>query len=343
MRILVTGGAGFIGSNLVHKLLDGSALGPDLTADRVVTLDKLTYASNPRALEDLRDHLRHHFVCGDVCDASMVGDLLREHRINAVMHLASESHVDRSISNPEDFVITNCVGTQRMLEAFRRYLAESPHPVDRPRFLHVSTDEVFGALGPGDPPFDEQSPCAPNSPYSASKAASDLMVRAYHHTYGLPVVTTRCSNNYGPWQNREKLIPHMIDKALRGEPLPVYGDGSQVRDWIHVSDHCRALGAALVRAQPGSTYVIGGRCEIRNIDLVRLIVSLIRDLAPARGVPAADQLITFVTDRPGHDFRYALDPSRIARDLGWTAETPFAAGLRETVRWYLDHPDTCGS
>ena len=339
MRILVTGGAGFIGSNLVHMLLDGSALGADLPVTRVVTLDKLTYAGNPRALAAVQDDPRHHFVHGDVCDSALVGKLLREHRIHAIMHLASESHVDRSIANPEDFVMTNCVGSYRMLEAFRCYLTDFPQQDFRSVFLHVSTDEVFGALGPDDPPFDELSPCAPNSPYSASKASSDLMARAYHHTYGLPVVTTRCSNNYGPWQHPEKLIPHMIGKVVRGEALPVYGDGAQIRDWIHVDDHCRALCAVLADAKTGTSYVIGGRCEVRNIDLVRALISVIRELVPGRQFPPDGELISFVADRPGHDFRYALDASRITRDLGWLPVTDFADGLRSTVRWYLDHPE----
>jgi dTDP-glucose 4,6-dehydratase len=347
MRILVTGGAGFIGSNLVNTLLQGSALQQGSSVERVVTLDKLTYAGNPRALAVAQEDPRHYFVQGDVCDRALVADLLREHRVNAVMHLASESHVDRSIANPEDFVMTNYVGSYRMLEAFRHHLAatgglHSSAAIANggpAMFLHVSTDEVFCALGPNDPPFDESSPSAPNSPYSASKAGSDLMVRAYHHTYGLPVVTTRCSNNYGPWQHSEKLIPHMIRRALRGETLPVYGDGTQVRDWIHVSDHCHALCRALVHGMPGASYVIGGRCEIRNIDLVRHLLAIIRELVPGNGVPSADDLITFVADRPGHDFRYALDPSRIMHDLAWKPSVDFHAGLRETVRWYLDHPE----
>ena len=262
--------------------------------------------------------------------------------------------------------MTNYVGSYRMLETFRRHLAENnaghnacaamptashPDPLTQKSrvetirtneaglFLHVSTDEVFGALGYGDSPFNENSPYAPNSPYSASKAGSDHMARAYHHTYGLPVITTHCSNNYGPWQYPEKLLPLMIRKALRGEPLPVYGDGTQIRDWIHVSDHCRALAMLLCRGTPGRSYVIGGNCEIRNIDLVRCLINLLLELAPDRVKGPAEKMITFVADRPGHDFRYALDPSRITRELGWHPLTDFASGLRQTVQWYLDHPD----
>jgi len=339
MKILVTGGAGFIGSNLVYHLLDKTLIESGLVVESVVTLDKLTYAGHLPALADVADDPRHHFIHGDVCDSANVSAVLREHRINAIMHLASESHVDRSIANPEDFVMTNYVGTYRLLEAFRRHLAENNSNCDRNIFLHVSTDEVFGTLDPGDSPFNEDSPYAPNSPYSASKAGSDHMARAYHRTYGLPVVTTHCSNNYGPWQNSEKLIPHMIRMALRGGPLPVYGDGSQIRDWIHVSDHCRALTTVLARGVPGRNYVIGGNCEIRNIDLVRQIVEIVTELAPDRITRSADELIAFVTDRPGHDCRYALNPSRITRELGWRAIVDFQSGLRETIQWYLDHPE----
>ncbi len=338
MRILVTGGAGFIGSNLGCHLLGDKPHESGLHVESVVTLDKLTYAGHLPALNDVAHDPRHHFIHGDVCDSATVADVLREHRINAVMHLASESHVDRSIENPEDFVMTNYVGTYRLLEAFRCHLVKNGGG-DRNLFLHVSTDEVFGTLDPGDPPFDEDSPYAPNSPYSASKAGSDHMARAYHRTYGLPVITTHCSNNYGPWQHSEKLIPHMIRMALCGRPLPVYGDGSQVRDWIHVSDHCRALATVLARGVPGRTYVIGGNCEIRNIDLVRQIVEILNELAPDRVTRPADELIAFVADRPGHDCRYALDPSRITRELGWRAIVDFQAGLRGTVQWYLDHPE----
>lgn len=338
MRILVTGGAGFIGSNLVHHLLGNPPHESDLHVESVVTLDKLTYAGHLPALAGVADDPRHHFIHGDVCDSARVAAVLREHRINAVMHLASESHVDRSIENPEDFVMTNYVGTYRLLEAFRQHLAET-NGQDRNIFLHVSTDEVFGTLDPEDPPFDEGSSYAPNSPYSASKAGSDHMARAYHRTYGLPMITTHCSNNYGPWQHAEKLIPHTIRMALRGGPLPVYGDGSQIRDWIHVSDHCRALATVLAHGVPGRSYVIGGNCEIRNIDLVRQIVEILNELAPDRVTRSADELIAFVSDRPGHDCRYALDPSRITQELGWRALVDFQSGLRETIQWYLDHPE----
>jgi dTDP-glucose 4,6-dehydratase len=338
MRILVTGGAGFIGSNLVRHLLCGAPHESGLHVESVVTLDKLTYAAHLSALAAVEDDPRHHFIHGDVCDSGLVATILREHRISDIMHLASESHVDRSIQNPEDFVMTNYVGTYRLLEMFRRHLAETGGR-GRNLFLHVSTDEVFGALRPGDSPFDEGSPYAPNSPYSASKAGSDHMARAYHHTYGLPVITTHCSNNHGPWQHPEKLIPHMIRRALQGGPLPVYGDGTQIRDWIHVSDHCSALTAALARGVPGRSYVIGGHCEIRNIDLVRLLIGILHELAPDRVTRSADDMIAFVTDRPGHDYRYAVDPSRITRELGWRPRMEFQSGLRETVQWYLDHRD----
>lgn len=336
MRILVTGGAGFIGTHLVQNLLSLPSHGPDPHVEHVITLDKLTYAGNLSGLGAALENPRHTFVRGDVGDRIQVASLLRDYQINAVMHLASESHVDRSIADPEDFVMTNCVGTYRMLEEFRRYRLDSSAACV---FLHVSTDEVFGALGMNDMPFDENSAHAPNSPYSASKAAADHMVRAYHHTYGLPVLTTHCSNNYGPCQHSEKLIPQMIYRALRGEPLPVYGDGMQIRDWIHVADHCRALIKVLFQGVMGQSYVIGGRCEVRNIDLVKRILALIHELAPNRLTISADRQIIHVADRPGHDFRYALDPSRMNRELGWQPEIAFDEGLRDTVKWYLDHQD----
>ena len=340
MRILVTGGAGFIGSNLVHYLLGAASADLGMDIGRVVTLDKLTYAGNRSSLSDVEADPRHTFVQGDICDSELVGSLLREHSIDAVMHLAAESHVDRSIDNPEEFIQTNFVGTYRLLEAFRRYAVETGRLAGGGlRFLHVSTDEVFGSLGPDDPAFCETTPYAPNSPYSASKAGSDHLARAYHHTYGLPVVTTNCSNNYGPYQFPEKLLPLMIRKVLKGEPLPVYGDGSNVRDWLYVEDHCRGLALALAKGVPGETYVIGGKCEMRNIDVVHAIIETVRELAPDKVTKTADELITFVTDRPGHDRRYAIDPSRIGRELGWSPRETFATGLRRTVQWYLDHED----
>lgn len=345
MRILVTGGAGFIGSNLVHWLLGDAPAALGLQVAEVVTLDKLTYAGNRSSLAAAEGDPRHRFVQGDINDQALVAELLRRHRIQAVMHLAAESHVDRSIDQPEEFIQTNVVGTYRLLETFRQHVAGAGG-VDQPlaaggrhAFLHVSTDEVFGSLGPGDAPFREETPYAPNSPYSASKAGSDHLARAYHHTYGLPVITTNCSNNYGPWQFPEKLLPLMIRKTLRGEPLPVYGDGGNVRDWLYVVDHCAALGLALWRGVPGRTYLVGGRCEMKNLEVVRMLIDTVRELAPQRNIKAPSELITFVTDRPGHDRRYAIDPARITRELGWQPREAFASGLRKTIQWYLDHED----
>ena len=348
MRILVTGGAGFIGSNLVHFLLGDEVADLGLEIGRVVTLDKLTYAGNRSSLAAADTDPRHAFVQGDICDSGLFAALLREHRIDAVMHLAAESHVDRSIDNPDEFVMTNMVGTYRLLETFRRYLAETGRLTDaakplaaggRSAFLHVSTDEVFGSLGPADPAFREDTSYAPNSPYSASKAGSDHLARAYHHTYGLPVITTNCSNNYGPFQFPEKLLPLMIRKTLKGEPLPVYGDGANVRDWLYVGDHCRGLTIALWRGLPGRTYAIGGNCELKNIDVVRAIIETVRELAPDRAIKPAADLISFVRDRPGHDRRYAIDSSRIRSELGWLPQENFTSGLCKTVQWYLDHQD----
>jgi dTDP-glucose 4,6-dehydratase len=337
MKILVTGGAGFIGSNLVHYLLGGASGDLGVEIHGVVTLDKLTYAGNRSSLADLDADPRHVFVQGDIGDGELVGSLLREHGIDSIMHLAAESHVDRSIDNPEEFIMTNFVGTYRLLEASRRFWNERQDTIPNPRFLHVSTDEVYGSLGPGDPAFCETTPYAPNSPYSASKAGSDHLARAYHHTYGLPVVTTNCSNNYGPYQFPEKLLPLMIRKTLRGESLPVYGDGSNVRDWLYVEDHCRGLVLALVRGVPGRTYVIGGKCEMKNIDVVHAIIETVRELAPCQVTRSAGELITYVKDRPGHDRRYAINPERIGDELGWTPRENFSSGLRRTVQWYLDH------
>jgi len=340
MNILVTGGAGFIGSNLVHHLLGDAT--PELGVEirKVVNLDKLTYAGNRASLAAADQDPRHVFVQGDICDGILVASLLREHHIDAVMHLAAESHVDRSIDNPEEFIMTNFVGTYRLLEEFRRYAVDAGRLSDDSlRFLHVSTDEVFGSLGPDDPAFCEDTPYAPNSPYSASKAGSDHLARAYHHTYGLPVITTNCSNNYGPYQFPEKLLPLMIRKTLKGESLPVYGDGTNVRDWLYVEDHCRGLAMALVRGVPGETYVIGGKCEMKNIDVVHAIIETARELAPGRITKSAGDLITFVKDRPGHDRRYAINPDRICNELGWQPRETFATGLRRTVQWYLDHDD----
>ena len=334
MRILVTGGAGFIGANLVHHLL-GPSPEAGITVEKVVNFDKLTYAGNPDNIAGLSADPRHVFVQGDILDGELVARLLREHAITTVMHLAAESHVDRSIDGPEAFIQTNFVGTFRLLEAARHYY-KSLSDADKAafRFLHVSTDEVFGTLSTTDPAFHEETPYAPNSPYSASKAGSDHLARAYHHTYGLPVVTTNCSNNYGPYQFPEKLIPLMIAKASRGEKLPVYGDGSNVRDWLYVEDHARGLTLAAARGLPGETYNIGGRNEMKNLDVVKAILSELRE---AGVTCATEELISFVTDRPGHDWRYAIDCRKIERELGWQPNETFATGIRKTVRWYLEN------
>jgi dTDP-glucose 4,6-dehydratase len=327
--LLITGGAGFIGSNLVLQSIA-------VTGEPVVNLDKLTYAGNRDNLEGLRGDARHLFVQGDICDRALLRRLLAEHRPRAILHLAAESHVDRSIEGPAEFVQTNVVGTFALLEEARAYWSGLAAPERAAfRFLHVSTDEVYGSLGPGDPAFSETTPYAPNSPYSASKAASDHLVRAYWHTYGLPVLTTNCSNNYGPHQFPEKLIPLMIHQALAGKPLPVYGDGQNVRDWLYVLDHCAALRAVLERGRLGEVYNIGGSAERKNIDLVRTLCALLDDARPRTGGSYAD-LISFVKDRPGHDRRYAIDSRKIQRELGWRPQESFESGLKNTVRWYLE-------
>lgn len=331
MTIMITGGAGFIGSNFVLDWLTQCD-------ETVVNLDKLTYAGNLANLESLAGDPRHMFVHGDIADRDLVKKLLAEHRIRAIVHFAAESHVDRSIHGPEDFVETNIVGTFRLLEATRAYWAALP-PAEREafRFLHVSTDEVFGTLAPDEPPFDEQSPYQPNSPYAASKASSDHLVRGHHHTYGLPVVTTNCSNNYGPWQFPEKLIPLCIHRAVTGEPLPIYGDGRQVRDWLYVGDHCTAIRRVLEGGRVGEVYCVGGSSEMANIDVVNLLCTILDEEHPrADGKSYATQ-ITYVTDRPGHDRRYAINHGKITSELGWRPSESFASGLRKTVRWYLDH------
>jgi dTDP-glucose 4,6-dehydratase len=329
--ILVTGGAGFIGSNFVLDWLAACE-------EPVVNLDKLTYAGNLANLEGVLDDPRHTFVRGDIADRDLVEKLLGEHRIRAIVHFAAESHVDRSIHGPEDFVATNIVGTFRLLEAARTYWTSLATPArDAFRFLHVSTDEVFGTLAPGDMPFDENHPYQPNSPYAASKASSDHLVRGHCHTYGLPVVTTNCSNNYGPWQFPEKLIPLCIHRAVAGEPLPIYGDGRQVRDWLYVGDHCTAIRRVLEAGRVGEVYCVGGSSEMANIDVVNLLCTILDEEKPrADGKPYATQ-ITYVTDRPGHDRRYAINHGKITSELGWRPSESFASGLRKTVRWYLDH------
>jgi dTDP-glucose 4,6-dehydratase len=331
MTILVTGGAGFIGSNFVLNWIDA-------TGEPVVNLDKLTYAGNLANLAALAGDSRHRFVRGDIGERAAVEKLLAEHRPRAVVHFAAESHVDRSIHGPGAFVQTNMVGTFELLEAVRAYWqALEGAPKAAFRFLHVSTDEVYGSLSESDPAFSETTPYAPNSPYSASKAGSDHLVRAYHHTYGLPTVTTNCSNNYGPFQFPEKLIPLMIANALEGKALPVYGDGRQVRDWLYVADHCEAIRVALERGQPGETYNIGGNSERRNLDVVHALCDALDAIRPRAGGYRA--LIEFVTDRPGHDRRYAIDARKIRGELGWSPRETFESGLAKTVRWYLEHAD----
>lgn len=338
--ILVTGGAGFIGSNFVLQWCGH-------LAESVVNIDALTYASNRRSISTLREDEDHLFVRGDIRDTKLLETLLSKYTPRAVIHFAAESHVDRSIHRPEAFVDTNVVGTFRLLEAVRNYWS-GLEGQDKPafRFLHVSTDEVYGSLGPNDPPFTEETPYAPNSPYSASKAASDHMVRAYYHTYGLPVLTTNCSNNYGPYQFPEKLIPLMIVNALAGKPLPVYGDGRQIRDWLYVEDHCSAIRRVLEAGTPGEVYNIGGWNEKANIDIVNAICELLdelRPLQPSSGRRSYKEQITFVADRPGHDRRYAIDASKIERELGWRPAETFETGIRKTVEWYLANPDWVNS
>ena len=327
--ILVTGGAGFIGSNFVLAWLMAEK-------SPVVNLDKLTYAGNLDNLASLKSETRHRFVKGDICDRALVGRLLREHKPQAVVHFAAESHVDRSIHGPADFVQTNVVGSFSLLEEVRGYWSELAGAQRKQfRFLHVSTDEVYGTLGPKDPAFAETTPYAPNSPYAASKAASDHLVRSYHHTYGLPVVTTNCSNNYGPYQFPEKLIPLMIVNAVKRKPLPVYGDGKNVRDWLYVGDHCEAVRLALTRGRPGETYNIGGNAEKANVDVVKAVCTILDELRPDSAPHG--KLITFVEDRPGHDRRYAIDAGKIRSELGWKPRERFDSGLRKTVEWYLEH------
>ena len=329
--ILVTGGAGFIGSNFILQWLATEA-------SSVVNLDKLTYAGNLGNLESVATNPRYHFVHGDICDRKVVGDLLQRHRPRAVAHFAAESHVDRSIHGPDDFVRTNVNGTFALLEEVRTYLAEMlPEERTGFRLLHVSTDEVYGSLSPTDPAFSESTPYAPNSPYAASKAASDHLVRAYHHTYGLPTLTTNCSNNYGPYQFPEKLIPLTILRAMQGKPIPVYGDGKNVRDWLFVEDHCDAIRTVLARGRVGETYNIGGRNEVQNLDIVNKICGLLDELRPSDPVVPHSQLITFVQDRPGHDRRYAMDVRKIEQELGWRPRETFETGIRKTVQWYLGH------
>jgi dTDP-glucose 4,6-dehydratase len=329
--ILVTGGSGFIGSNFVLQWLPAEA-------SSVINLDKLTYAGNPANLAAVAHDSRYKFLQGDICDREFIAELLITRRPRAIVHFAAESHVDRSIHGPDDFIRTNVNGTFSLLEEARAYWSGlSGADKDAFRFLHVSTDEVYGSLGPDDPAFTESAQYAPNSPYSASKAASDHLVRAYFHTYGLPVLTTNCSNNYGPFQFPEKLIPLVILHALGGKPIPVYGDGQNVRDWLFVGDHCEAIRCVLARGRLGESYNIGGKNELKNLDVVNTICSVLDELRPGDPVVPHANLIKFVTDRPGHDRRYAMDTGKIESELGWQPRETFGTGIRKTVQWYLEN------
>ena len=334
--VLITGGAGFIGVNLVYYWLHTHS------DDRVIVLDALTYAGNLQSLSQAKSNPRFTFVHGHICDAELVERLFSEHKPTLIIHLAAESHVDRSIVGPDEFIRTNVIGTHTLLKAALKQDV---------RFHHVSTDEVYGSLGPDDPPFTEQSPYAPNSPYSASKAASDHLVRAYHHTYGLAVTTSNCSNNYGPYQHPEKLIPLMLLNALHGRPLPVYGKGENIRDWLYVEDHCRAIDAVIARGRIGETYNVGGGNQWRNIDMVKLLCELIDQrfvsdselakrfpLCPAAKGNACESLIQFVTDRPGHDHRYAIDSGKLQSELAYSSTAQFNANIQRTLSWYLENP-----
>ncbi len=328
----VTGGAGFIGSNFILQQMRGKTV-------YIVNLDKLTYAGNPSNLETVASDERYQFVQGDIGDRDLVRKVLARHKPNAIVHFAAESHVDRSISGPDDFIRTNVDGTFALLEETRTYWSALSHDEKLHfRFLHVSTDEVYGSLGSDDPPFSETTQYAPNSPYAASKAASDHLVRAYHHTYGLPTLTTNCSNNYGPFQFPEKLIPLMILNARDSKPLPVYGDGKNVRDWLYVEDHCAAVATVLRHGKPGGTYNIGGWNEKPNIEIVETICDLVDEMA-SRRQNSRRELITFVKDRPGHDRRYAMNARKIERELGWKPKETFESGIRKTVRWYLENDE----
>jgi dTDP-glucose 4,6-dehydratase len=326
-RVLVTGGAGFIGANFVHYLRRQR---PEWT---IINLDLLTYAGNAENLAELEGDSGHILVAGDIADRELVASLFSRHEITRVVHFAAETHVDRSILDPGVFVRTNVLGTYTLLEAARR--AWEGLKGEEPRFLHISTDEVYGSLGPQDPPFTEETPYAPNSPYAASKAGADFLVRSYFRTYGFPALITNCSNNYGPFQFPEKLIPFAISQALAGKPVPIYGAGTNIRDWIFVEDHCRAVLTVLEQGRPGETYNLGGRQEKPNLELVRLLLKLLREMRPEAG--NVEELITFVTDRPGHDWRYALSIDKIERELGWRPQVDLEEGLRRTLSWYLTH------
>lgn len=340
MKILVTGGAGFIGSNLIRQLIDK-------TSHYIVNLDKLSYAGNISSLDAYINHRHHSFAQVDLCDPAALREIFQTYQPDAVMHLAAESHVDRSIDGPGDFIQTNILGTYNLLQAAREHwsfrisdagVSENPASALRKsafRFLHVSTDEVYGSLGPNDPGFSETTPYSPHSPYSASKASSDHLARAWHDTYGLPVIVTNCSNNYGPYQFPEKLIPVVILKCLRGEPIPIYGKGENIRDWLYVGDHCSALRAVLEKGIPGETYNIGGNNEQTNLNLVQHICAQLDELQP--GMRPYESLISFVTDRPGHDLRYAIDSTKIRTQLGWEPRETLQTGMHKTIQWYLEH------
>ncbi len=333
-NVLITGGAGFIGSNFVRYILDHEP------AAQVVNLDALTYAGRLENLAGLPSAERHHFVQGDICDRSLVDDLMRRYTIDTVVHFAAETHVDRSILGPAAFIQTNINGTFTLLEAARQaWLVDKTLPAEAVRFHHVSTDEVFGTLRPDDPPFSETTPYAPNSPYAASKASSDHLVRAYNTTYGLPTTITNCTNNYGPYQFPEKLIPLMVLNGRDGKPLPVYGDGMQVRDWLYVEDHCEAIHLVLQRGRVGETYAVGGNNQPPNIEIVRTICEILDELQPKVAHFPHSTLIKYVTDRPGHDRRYAMNIGKIQSELGWQPRQSLKTGLFKTVKWYLDHPD----
>ncbi|MDJ0556160.1 MAG: dTDP-glucose 4,6-dehydratase [Microcoleaceae cyanobacterium MO_207.B10] len=333
-RLLITGGAGFIGSNFVHHWCE------TYPNDRVVVLDALTYAGNKQTLADLLELPNFRFVQGDICDRSLIDHLLQEEDIDTVAHFAAESHVDRSILGPAAFIQTNVVGTFTLLEAFRHHYPRISEDSNRRCiFLHVSTDEVYGSLGPEDPAFTETTPYAPNSPYSASKAGSDHLARSYYHTYNIPTIITNCSNNYGPYHFPEKLIPLMCINMLLGKQLPVYGDGQNVRDWLYVIDHCRALDTVINKGQPGETYNIGGNNEVKNIDLVRMLCRVMDELATDLPTQPCENLITFVKDRPGHDRRYAINATKIKTELDWQPSVTVEEGLRQTVEWFLNNRD----
>ncbi len=338
MNILVTGGCGFIGSNFIRFCLDD----PQFKQSTLINLDKLTYAGNPANLADKETSEQYYFVQADIADIDTVSKILTEHEIDLIINFAAESHVDRSIDSPEPFFQTNTIGTLRLLETTLHYWKTlSSSKKDQFRFLHVSTDEVYGTLQKGDPPFTEKTPFAPNSPYSASKASSDHLVRAYFHTYGLPVVTTNCSNNYGPYQFPEKLIPLMILNSLEGKPLPIYGDGQNIRDWLYVKDHCKAIWLVAKKGNIGETYNIGGKCERTNLQIVYMICDTLDRKSPTESGKSYKDQIQFVKDRPGHDFRYAIDCRKIKETLDWTPEETFESGIEKTIDWYLSHLDWC--